>query len=242
MNISEWCMSDSTINQPSLIYENENWMVYNKPSQWHSVRPGHQSTSDQVGEPSVEKFLEEKYSWARTIPECGIVHRLDYLTSGCLLIARSEPEQLRLRSMFKDTNQSVVKSYYAVVKHQLAPQTGEFTLYFSSRYRRSKKITVRNEGIENQRGCCKWHIQNYIPQSGSSIQPCDVLVVDILGPGKRHQIRAGLAHLGFPIHGDQLYGGRYPWQGGFGLHACRLCIDNQKIECPPPESWNLIIQ
>ncbi len=235
-------MSETPINQPDLVYENENWLVFNKPSRWHSVRAGRHSTSDRVGEPSVENFLEEKYPWARAIPECGIVHRLDYLTSGCLLVARSEAEQLRLRSMFKDTNQSVVKSYYAVVKHQLAPQSGEFALYFSSRYRRSKKITVRDEGIEMERGCCQWRIQNYIPQCDSPNKPCDVLVVDILGPGKRHQIRAGLAHLGFPIHGDDLYGGMSPWQGGFGLHACRLRIDNQKIDCPPPESWNLIIQ
>ena len=53
--------------------------------------------------------------------------------------------------------------------------------------------------------------------SGASGAEASLLAV-YLGSGRRHQIRVHLAHLGHPIIGDTLYGGR-PCEAGLMLHA-----------------------
>jgi len=234
-------MMETPTNTPTIICKQDNWMVLNKPSRWHSVRPGKKSSSTHTTEPNVEDYLKENNPSLQNLPECGLVHRLDFLTSGCLLVARDEQQQKRLQSLFKKTNQSRLKTYLAVVPQNMTPPQGQFELYFTSRYRRSKIMTVREEGHERDRGVCRWATINYFQEQISTGPPFNILRINIIGPGKRHQIRAGLAHLGYPIHGDSLYSGISPWQGGFGLHARTLRVDNIEVNAPLPESWNVKI-
>lgn len=64
-----------------------------------------------------------------------------------------------------------------------------------------------------------------------------------LGSGRRHQIRVHLAHLGFPIEGDELYGGGRPGAPGLLLHAaCEEFIHPLtrafvRIEAPYPQRF-----
>jgi 23S rRNA pseudouridine1911/1915/1917 synthase len=56
--------------------------------------------------------------------------------------------------------------------------------------------------------------------------------VELVGRGRRHQIRAGLAWLGHPLAGDSLYGGSGDREMP-ALHAWRVEIDGERVECPP---------
>jgi len=234
--------------EPSIIFQSANWIIINKPSGWHTVRPRrprgwpsprspqpspcqHNAPNDA---PTVEQWVIQQNLTAPDLPEAGILHRLDQQTSGCLLIAKTLEAWDTLKTIVR-TGSDVRKTYLAVIPPGLEPTTGRFSFYFTSRYRRSKKVTVFDTGEARHRGVCDWRI---IQQNISPDTRADLVEIKIIGPGRRHQIRAGLAHLGFPIHGDERYGGIAPWAGGFGLHAWKLCIRNQdEVIAPIPVDW-----
>jgi len=60
----------------------------------------------------------------------------------------------------------------------------------------------------------------------------DVVEVELIGPGRRHQIRAGFAYLEHPLEGDTLYGAQGP--SHFSLHAWKIMIDGLTVIAPPP--------
>lgn len=220
-------------NLPVIIFESDDWLVLNKPTNWHTLRPGQNRkpapSASQL--PNLEDWLTQNFPSSATIKEAGILQRLDLPTTGCLIVARS-PESYQHLSPIIRSGPNISKIYLAVVQPGLPPQ-GEFELFFTSRYRRSAKITVNDSGDPQHRGICRWRI---CPAAFSEPQHT-LLQVQIIGPGRRHQIRAGLAHLGYPLRGDETYAGLHPWKGGFGLHAYQIQFADQTITAPPPASW-----
>ena len=53
-----------------------------------------------------------------------------------------------------------------------------------------------------------------------------------MGAGRRHQVRSGMAFIGYPLVGDTLYGG--PEHGRIMLHAWAVMIEKRRIEAPIP--------
>lgn len=203
-----------------ILKETKDWLVLNKPSGLHSLR------SKTSREKSLEDWIIEFFPNQRDLPDSGIVHRLDELTSGCLLVAKNRKAYDELRELMKSSEMK--KTYFAVVEGKCPG--GDFEFYFSSRYKRSAKVTVKRSGKLGEYGHCKW-----VPRAFG--KGFTLLEVSLLGPGKRHQIRAGLARLGHPICGDLLYGGSV-WTDGFGLHAYRLQWHRNLIETPP--NWSSV--
>jgi 23S rRNA pseudouridine1911/1915/1917 synthase len=65
------------------------------------------------------------------------------------------------------------------------------------------------------------------------------LVALTLVGGRRHQLRAHLAHVGAPLVGDALYGGTPdPHDDGLWLHAASLTIDGVTAHAPLPARWS----
>jgi 23S rRNA pseudouridine1911/1915/1917 synthase len=207
-----------------IITQTDEWIALNKPSQIHSVR------SDKTGEPSMEDWLTEKFPQQKNLPEGGLVHRLDFLTSGVLLAARTQERFTNLKEQM--ASHTMDKIYWAAIEG--APTVDHFDFYFSSRYKRSKKVTVEPSGKSNERGQCEW-------KNLGSFQGLTLLEVKLIGPGKRHQIRAGLAALGHPIAGDPVYG-RSGSSAFFGLHSRSLAWDGHKIQAEPPPSWKKFLE
>lgn len=238
---------------PVIVHETSTWLVLNKPAGWHTVAPGRATARRRQGSlpptaaPDVETWLrsQPQFAWSQALDEAGIVHRLDFETSGCLLVARTSNEQQRLRDAFQRGG-GVRKIYLAIIASAPSKELrdrGEFRFFFTSRHKRSKRITVRTEGDPRHEGRCSWRVL----QRAAVREPIgDLVEVELLGPGRRHQIRAGFAALGHPILGDQLYGcpaqaaysrpaARSPAAAtGLALHAWKLIMtgDSKPIICP----------
>ncbi len=202
------------------------WWVINKPAKWHSVSQAKGSSQ------SLQSLIENQFPSQRKLPEGGLVHRLDFETSGCLLVARTNESYNQLRDQI--STGEIKKVYWALTTSKPVAQSpfdgrDRFEFFFSSRYRSSKKVTVKDAGKTQERGQCEWTLRRFV-------DGIYLWEVELLGPGRRHQIRAGFATLKAPLLGDQIYGG-HAWIGGIGLHAQRLIINSQVIEAPVPSEW-----
>ncbi len=170
----------------------------------------------------------------------GIVHRLDKLTSGLLVVARNKETHRGLANLFK--NRLVSKEYLALVHGKPEPASGTIDLPLGRDPRDRKKISVRARRRRTA-------VTHYSVER--AYRHLTLLRVRI-ETGRTHQIRVHLSQKGHPIAGDTLYGGSRDrdlrnipvsvrLQRPF-LHACRLAFRHPRTGLPlsfsvplPPE-------
>jgi 23S rRNA pseudouridine1911/1915/1917 synthase len=152
----------------------------------------------------------------------GLVHRLDIGTSGVLVIARTPAAYRELRSAFGQGR--VEKHYLAITDARPVSRECDAPLA-----QRGDHVRVdHTDGLAA-------YTQFAVERATAS----HALVRCIAQTGRMHQVRAHLAHVGSPIAGDTLYGGRpiadHP---GFFLHAALLQVpigsETLTVEAPPP--------
>jgi len=217
-----------TRESPHILAQSARWIVLSKPAGWHTLH--NPRDPQETSGPTIETWLREAHPECAALPEAALLHRLDFETTGCLAAARSAAALAALRPAFRGPEADASKVYLALVAGR--PADGSFDLYFTSRHRGSHKATVSPQGDPATLGRCRWRV------CSRPDKQCTLLEVRILGPGKRHQIRAGLAYGGYPLLGDSLYGGPN-WQAGIALHSWRLRIDSQWVVCPLPALWGV---
>lgn len=154
--------------------------------------------------------------------EGGLVHRLDYGTSGVLLFAKSRSTWTHLRTAF--SRHEAIKHYALCASPGLRPQTAV--------------ARIRNAGSH-----VRWE-----PFGSASGQAAATEFALGASPGlfwaktqtgRRHQVRAHAACLGYPIVGDAVYGGRPAAR--LALHAFRLELPGGlSIEAPLPEGFEAL--
>jgi RluA family pseudouridine synthase len=180
-----------------VVFEDGYLLAVNKPS-------GLLSSPDRYDaqRPNLMKLLHagiaEGKLWARQrgLDYLMNAHRLDFETSGVMLLAKSKPVLVSLANLFG--NEKPLKRYVALVlgvpseerfevNAALAPhpiRVGEFRVDT----RRGKRARTRFEVLERFAG---W-----------TLLRCEPLT------GRTHQIRVHLRHAGLPLVGDGLYGGK----------------------------------
>lgn len=230
-------MTQSGAASPAVIHRHARWICIDKPEGWHSV-----DARESDGSPTVQSWLREREASCAPLDECGLVHRLDKWTGGCLLAASDAESRATLRAAFGGADSHALRKWYTALVVGGLREEGEWTMHFASRYARSAKVTATRDGDAHARGTCRWRV---VPagsgESASRIagRGMDLLEVELVGPGRRHQIRAGFAALGHPLAGDSLYGG--PSLGTRAadqpaLHATRLEVDGVAIAARLP-AW-----
>ena len=125
----------------------------------------------------------------------GIVHRLDKETSGCLVVAKTEPALRALQAQFKARR--VDKRYLALV-HGAPAGEGTFDTFHGRHPVDRKRFSSRVS--EGRRAVTTWRVLGRA--EGAALVEVELLT------GRTHQIRAHFADAGFPLVGDALYGGR----------------------------------
>ncbi len=221
---------------PTIVHDSAEWFVVNKPTGWHSVAA---RVTD--GSATIQEWIAEHYPTQCALPESGLVHRLDHSTSGCLLIAKTVRSYEDLRENFSAgvAGWAIEKKYLARVTRGIA-ESGEFTLFFSSRHKGSAKVTVHEFGAKNERGSCRWKVLKRADPRGVADDPCafDLVEIELIGGGKRHQIRAGLSSVGHPLAGDAMYRGQPLDEsvnhGYAALHAWKVVVTGVEVESPRP--------
>jgi 23S rRNA pseudouridine1911/1915/1917 synthase len=142
----------------------------------------------------------------------GIVHRLDKDTSGLILVAKNDRAHRDLQAQFK--GREVQKTYLALVYGLISPVSGEIAAAVGRDIRDRKRMAIVEGGRE---AVTRYEVLGYYRKH--TLLACHPLT------GRTHQIRVHLAHIGHPILGDGVYGGRrrppVPCPRQF-LHAHRI--------------------
>lgn len=167
-------------NKPnfSIIYEDDFILVADKPI-----------NLEVTGENSLTTLLEKNYSF---IKPC---HRLDRNTTGLVLFAKNE---MALKILFEKFKNKEISKFYKCMVYGI-PKESEKTLE-AYLFKDNKKSLVYIYD-KPQQGAVKittsYKILEFDKKNNTS-----VLEVN-LHTGKTHQIRAHLAHIGYPIIGDR---------------------------------------
>lgn len=134
-----------------------------------------------------------------------LVNRLDGLTSGLVLAARRDVD----RALYKSwQEQGLVSKWYLAVVHGECP-----AMELRGRILDAKRTVVRVTGSDD--APLRWtQIFPLIPLGATT------MVLARIFKGRRHQIRAHLAHAGHPILGDPVHG--LAESGGLFLHHWRI--------------------
>jgi len=126
-----------------------------------------------------------------------LAHRLDRETSGILLVGKKRLALTALHDMFREHGAGADKRYLALVKGRWMNATQHVKLPLHKYLTESgeRRVSVNPEGKASHtvfRLLARW--------------PEISLLEAQLKTGRTHQIRVHLAHLGFPILGDEKYG------------------------------------
>jgi 23S rRNA pseudouridine1911/1915/1917 synthase len=142
----------------------------------------------------------------------GVVHRLDRNTSGCIVFAKSDQAHWKLGTQFQD--RKVNKRYMALVHGWVEPdhQIIDYPLgphQSKAKGAREKRVVRHDELGKPSITICTVRERYELAPVKQHLQPQKYSLVELdLKTGRTHQIRVHLAHQGFPIIGDDMYGGR----------------------------------
>jgi 23S rRNA pseudouridine1911/1915/1917 synthase len=162
----------------------------------------------------------------------GIVHRLDKLTSGLILVAKDDTTHRKLGDMF--SQRQVAKTYLALVHGHLAKDDTTVNLPIArDLIRRTRMTTRRADGR---------HAVSHIHVVERLVTPYGpfTLVEVRIETGRTHQIRVHTQSLGHPVVGDTLYGAPHVIPGlapehqlerNF-LHAAHLSFTHPRTHKP----------
>jgi len=129
-----------------------------------------------------------------TLDRAGIVHRLDKNTSGLMVVAKNEKSQKDLVEQLQ--KHSVSREYSAIVYgHMVAGGTIDEAIGRDTKDRVKQTVSSNGkEAVTHYRV-----IDRYLNHTH---------VKAILETGRTHQIRVHLSHIGYPLIGDPMYGGK----------------------------------
>lgn len=219
----------------SIVYEDDHLLVLDKPAGIASVTglnyPDGTMSNYVAGYLKAQGYANQKVH---------VVTRLDKDTSGLMLFAKHGYAHSLLDKMLQ--KKGITKRYFALV-------------HTSDQLKQSADIQVpigRKDGsiieravVDSEHPTAKFaHTSYEIVQYQEHFTLVDIQ----LHTGRTHQIRVHFAHLGAPLLGDDLYGGKRDQISRQALHCHFLCfkhpISGQELllESPLPQDMQLLLE
>ncbi len=151
----------------------------------------------------------------------GLLHRLDRQTSGCVACALTPEAYDAIRARFEA--REVDKRYLAIVRGRMRAGRERVDRALLEKRVAAAEGTRLVSVIDRDGKPATTEIDVLATSAGHTLVSCTPLT------GRLHQIRVHLAHLGFPIAGEPIYGkgatlipsSKAP-EGTLGLHAWSL--------------------
>ncbi|MBX4189831.1 RluA family pseudouridine synthase [Candidatus Parcubacteria bacterium] len=221
--------------QISIVYEDDNLLVINKPA---GIITHPKNTTDiqpsvtdwvQAHYPNLKEIGESFVASGSPMPRYGIVHRLDKDTSGLLIITKNDKAFLFMKKQFQE--HTLQKSYKALVYGRPKESPGIIDAPLG---RIGMKRTTQLEGKKLIDG--KESVTEY-----ETIKTFDKYTLLDVHPktGRTHQIRVHLKHIGCPIVGDLVYAPK-GWQKPDQLN--RLFLHAYKLTFTTPDGKILTLE
>ncbi len=190
-----------------VVFQDEHLLLINKPSGLLSLSGKNQLNKDSVHYRLIQQF-----------PSAVLVHRLDFGTSGIMVIALNQDVNSHISKQFE--NRTVVKTYEAILDGLLSEQSG--SINFPILKDKSDFPRLKICHIDGKHAISLYEV---IGRNGSDK---NTRVRFSPTTGRTHQLRIHSAGIGHPILGCDLYGSSRTHHGAdrLLLHAVTLEFDH----------------
>ncbi|MEO1614300.1 MAG: RluA family pseudouridine synthase [Planctomycetota bacterium] len=229
--------------QVTVLYEDNHLLVIDKPA-------GLATMGQEDGESSVYQwagdYLKRRYNKPGNV-FVGIVSRLDRMTTGVLVLARTSKAASRLTIQFggpgksKKVSSRAEKIYLALVEGDPVKASGLSRsgslvdhVFHDDAGRRMR--VAKQERQDTSRAVSDYQV---LESFGAA-----TLIAVRLVTGRKHQIRLQWAERGHAILGDRKYGSTRRFGAGVALHSWRLLITHptktepMQFEAGLPSTWH----
>lgn len=233
-------------NPFAVVYEDPWLLVIDKPAGLITHPVGHFQGGTLSN--ALQAYLDAQ-TVDRGLLRPGIVHRLDRMTSGLLVVTK---EHLSHRLLSLDFQRGrTAKGYTALIEG--CPKFTERVIDLPIGQRRGTNSVLMSAGPEARKArAARTDVVVVERRADYAVVACE------LHTGRNHQIRVHLAEIGHPILGDEYYGrdgvirqaprfaGAAPTEHRHALHASRLAFQHPVLQTPltftshpPADFWAL---
>ena len=181
---AELAILPATTEPYDVVYADDVVLVVNKPAQLLTVPGRHPQNQDCL----ISRVQRE-------FPTAAVVHRLDYDTSGLVILPLTKRVLSDISKQFQA--RTVSKHYIAEVSGKLAKQSGEINLPLAPDTANRPLYKVCQ-----QQG--KASLTRYTVLSFDAVRNCSRVKLEPV-TGRSHQLRVHMTALGHPMLGDTLY-------------------------------------
>ncbi|KAB2337702.1 RluA family pseudouridine synthase [Cytobacillus depressus] len=187
-----------------VLYEDDHIMVLNKPAHMDTHPNDSSQTNTLLNAAAYYLQSEGEYQKVRH------VHRLDRDTTGAVLFAKHSLAGSILDRMLEE--RLIKRTYLALVHGKIKTKKGKIEEPIG---RDRHHATRRRVSASGQPAITHFQLLKTYEKENLSLIKCQ------LETGRTHQIRVHFSHIGHPLAGDRLYGGK-PLFDRQALHAAKL--------------------